>query len=132
MLQSKEKNDAINSISSGSKLEGDLTSTGDVRIDGLLQGSLKTDGKLVLGENGTVDGEVNCKSAMIAGEIKGSIQAAELLTLKTTAKISGEIVANKLAIEPGALFSGTCSMGPVIKNITGGSKTNTAKKEKSA
>lgn len=132
MLKSKEKNDAINSISSGSKLEGDLTSTGDVRIDGVLNGSLKTEGKLVLGERGIVEGEVNCKSAIIAGEIKGSIQTAEILTLQTTAKISGEITANKLAIEPGAMFSGTCSMGPVIKNITGGSKNTNSSKEKSA
>ena len=132
MLKSLEKNDAINSISAGSKLEGDLTSSGDVRVDGVLSGSIKTESKLVLGEKGVIEGEINCKNAIIGGEVKGSIQTEELLTLKATAKLMGEIIANKLAIEPGAVFSGKCSMGPVIKNITESSKNRTSSKEKTA
>ncbi|MAZ55694.1 MAG: cell shape determination protein CcmA [Flavobacteriales bacterium] len=117
MLKSAEKNYEINSISFGSTLSGDLVSSGDVRIDGVLNGSVKTEGKLVLGERGIVEGEVSCSSAIIAGELKATIVALELLTLKATAKLSGEIIAGKLAIEPGAVFSGKCSMGPVVKDI---------------
>tara|TARA_B100000902_G_C27191427_1_gene854141 strand:- start:269 stop:670 length:402 start_codon:yes stop_codon:yes gene_type:complete len=117
MLKSAEKNYEINSISFGSTLSGDLVSSGDVRIDGVLNGSVKTEGKLVLGERGVVEGEVSCSSAIIAGELKATIVALELLTLKSTAKLSGEIIAGKLAIEPGAVFSGKCSMGPVVKDI---------------
>ena len=117
MLKSAEKNYEINSISFGSTLSGDLVSSGDVRIDGVLNGSVKTEGKLVLGERGVVEGEVSCSSAIIAGELKATIVALELLTLKATAKLSGEIIAGKLAIEPGAVFSGKCSMGPVVKDI---------------
>ena len=117
MLKSTEKNNEINSISFGSTLSGDLTSSGDVRIDGVLNGSIKTEGRLVLGDKGIIEGEVSCASAIIGGELKATIVAEELLTLKSTAKLSGEIIAGKLAIEPGAVFSGKCSMGPVIKNI---------------
>ena len=117
MLKSAEKNYEINSISFGSTLSGDLVSSGDVRIDGVLNGSVKTEGKLVLGERGIVEGEVSCSSPIIAGELKATIVALELLTLKATAKLSGEIIAGKLAIEPGAVFSGKCSMGPVVKDI---------------
>ena len=117
MLKSMEKNNEINSISSGSRIDGDLVSKSDVRIDGELNGSIKTDGRLVLGEGGVVEGTVNCKSAIIGGELKATITSEDLLTLKSTAKLSGEIIAGKLAIEPGAIFSGKCSMGPVIKKI---------------
>jgi cytoskeletal protein CcmA (bactofilin family) len=117
MLRSTEKNNDINAIASGSTLQGDLTSDSDVRIDGHLTGSVKTKGRLVLGEGGVIEGEVNCKNAIIAGELKATINTEELLTLKSTAKLSGEIVSAQLAIEPGAIFSGKCSMGPVIKNI---------------
>ena len=122
MLKSSNNAGEINSISSGSKLEGNLNSVGDVRIDGHLKGSLITEGKLVLGESGLIDGEVHCNSAIISGEIKATIKVKELLTLKSTAKLSGQIIATKLAIEPGALFSGKCSMGPLIKNINKNAK----------
>ena len=128
MLKSIEKNNEINSISFGSKLSGDLISSGDVRVDGVLNGSVKTEGKLVLGDKGIIEGEVSCTSAIIAGELKATIVAEDLLTLKSTAKLSGEIIAGKLAIEPGAIFSGKCSMGPVIKNIN--KNTNNANSEK--
>ena len=133
MLKSKEKNNEINSISFGSTLTGDLTSSGDIRIDGVLNGSIKTEGRLVLGDRGIIEGEVACVSAIIAGELKAAIVTEDLLTLKSTAKLSGEIVAGKLAIEPGAVFSGKCSMGPVIKNINKNSnKANPETKEKTA
>ena len=122
MLKSSNSAGEINSISSGSKLEGNLNSVGDVRIDGHLKGALITEGKLVLGETGLIDGEVHCNSAIISGEIKATIKVKELLTLKSTAKLSGQIIATKLAIEPGALFSGKCSMGPLIKNINKNAK----------
>jgi len=133
MLKSAEKNNEINSISFGSTLSGDLVSSGDVRIDGVLNGSVKTEGKLVLGEKGIIEGEVSCSNAIVAGELKATIIANELLTLKSTAKLSGEIIAGRLAIEPGAIFSGKCSMGPVIKDIN--KRTNKAEdphKEKTA
>ena len=83
MLKSTEKNNEINAIASESKFEGDLTSVGDVRIDGRLHGSINTKGRLVLGEAGIIEGDVNCESAIIAGELKATITAKDLLTLKS-------------------------------------------------
>ena len=117
MLKTSEKNHEINFIAKGSRLEGDLTSDGDIRVDGYLIGAIKTQGRLVLGEGGIIEGNVACHTGIISGELKANIETEDVLTLKSTAKLTGEITTGKLAIEPGAVFSGKCSMGPVIKNI---------------
>ena len=125
-------NSTINSISEGSTLTGDLSSASDIRIDGTLKGSIKTDGKLVLGDLGVIEGQVHCVNAVISGQIKATINVEELLTLKSTAKLSGEIISSQLAIEPGAIFSGKCSMGPVVKNINESEDSFIVDEEKTA
>ena len=133
MLKSLEKNHEINFIAKGSRLDGNLTSEGDIRVDGHLNGEVKTQGRLVLGETGTIEGQVRCQTGIIGGELKASINTEDLLTLKSTAKLTGEIVATRLAIEPGAVFSGKCSMGPVVKKINKQTeKTSSVTKEKTA
>jgi len=107
----------VNIIGAGTSIEGDVVSSGDIRIDGSLKGTIKTRGKLVIGPSGSLEGEVHCQNADISGSIRGKVNVAELLSLKATAKVSGEISTGKLAIEPGADFSGTCSMGGVVKEI---------------
>ncbi|MEO5644776.1 MAG: polymer-forming cytoskeletal protein [Bacteroidia bacterium] len=107
----------VNIIGAGTTIDGDIISSGDIRIDGSLKGTVKTRGKLVVGPSGIVEGEVNCQHADISGTIRGKVNVAELLSLKATAKLSGEITTGKLAIEPGADFSGSCSMGGVVKEI---------------
>ncbi len=107
----------VNIIGSGTTIEGDVVSGGDIRIDGNLKGTLKTRGKLVVGPTGSVEGEVTCQNADVSGSIRGKVNVQELLSLKNSAKINGEIVTGKLAIEPGADFSGSCSMGGVVKGI---------------
>ena len=102
---------AINLIGAGTEITGDIKSTGDVRIDGILTGNLKISGKLVIGETGKVNGEINCKNSEVLGKIQGKIKVDELLSLKATSKISGDIITKKLAIEPGAIFTGNCNMG---------------------
>ena len=131
-MRKPNDNSVINSISEGSVLTGDLNSSSDIRIDGTLKGSIKTEGKLVLGDSGLIEGQVFCKNAVISGEIKATITVTELLSLKSTAKLSGEIIAEQLAIEPGALFSGKCSMGPVIKNINDSGESFNSSEEKTA
>ena len=114
---SKKMKESINTIGVGTIINGDVTSKGDIRVDGTLKGSINTSGKVVLGKEGVVEGGVVCNSADIAGTIKAKITVSELLILKETAKLTGDIVANKLSIEPGASFTGSCSMGAVIKDI---------------
>ena len=99
-----------NTITNGTEITGDIDSNGDIRLDGVLKGNLITKGKLVIGSTGRVVGTVNCKNSDIFGIVEGKMFVGELLSLKATANIKGDIVTNKLAIEPGCKFSGTCSM----------------------
>ena len=122
---------SVNLIGAGTTIEGDITTNGDMRIDGSLTGTLNVKGKLVIGASGSVEGEVICQNADISGTLKGKIGVAELLSLKASAKLTGDIITNKIAVEPGATFSGSCSMGGVIKDIKG-ERTETQLSEKTA
>jgi cytoskeletal protein CcmA (bactofilin family) len=104
------ENNVINQIGVGTEITGDVTTNGDIRFDGLLTGNLKTKGKVVIGETGAVKGEINCKNSVVEGKVEGKISVGELLTLKATSSLTGDIVTRRLAIEPGAKFSGNCSM----------------------
>lgn len=108
---------SVNMIGAGTSIEGDINSNSDIRIDGTLKGTVNTRGKLVVGPSGSIEGEISCQNADISGNVRGKINVTELLALKATAKLAGEIAVGKLAIEPGADFSGTCSMGGVVKDI---------------
>ena len=101
---------SINLLGAGTVVKGNITSTGDFRIDGTLLGSIQSKGKVVVGATGIVEGEIICQNADISGNIKAHVTVAELLTLKSTSKLIGDIKVSKLAIEPGALFSGSCKM----------------------
>lgn len=104
------ESNAINLIGVGTIINGDIQSSGDIRIDGTLTGSLSTSGKLVIGETGKIKGDITCKNSDISGVVEGKILVSELLTLKLTAKILGDIITSRLTVEPGALFTGTCNM----------------------
>ena len=132
MARPNETSGVVNLIGVGTVITGDVTSSGDIRVDGTLKGSIQTKGKVVVGTTGVVEGDVNCQNADISGELKAKINVAELLSLKSTAKLDGDIVTNKLAIEPGATFTGSCSMGAVIKDINHAGKQNTTQQEKTA
>ncbi len=124
---SSSEGSAINLIGSGTQINGDISSTGDVRIDGTLTGNISLQGRLVIGPNGKVEGNVTCQNADISGEIKGKINVSEILALKNTAKILGDIATGKISIEPGAVFTGTCNMGAIVKNIKNVSEPLAAK-----
>jgi cytoskeletal protein CcmA (bactofilin family) len=99
-----------NQIGTGTQIKGNIESGGDIRFDGNLVGNIKTKGKVVIGSTGEVKGEVYCSSSIVEGKIEGKIIVDEQLTLNSTANILGDIVAKKLAIEPGARFTGNCNM----------------------
>lgn len=109
---------SINLIGNGTTITGDINSNGDVRIDGTLKGNLSISGKLVVGASGNIEGNIVCQNADISGEIHGKVTVSELLSLKASAKLLGDIVTGKISIEPSATFTGTCNMGAVVKNIT--------------
>ncbi|MFO7369703.1 MAG: polymer-forming cytoskeletal protein [Bacteroidales bacterium] len=104
------ENNVINQIGVGTEITGDVTTNNDIRFDGALTGNLKTKGKVVIGETGSVKGEIFCKNSVLEGKVEGKINVSELLTLKATSSLTGDIVTRRLAIEPGAKFSGNCNM----------------------
>ncbi len=104
-------NQAINLIGTGTTIEGNVTSNGDIRVDGTLKGQLNTKGKVIVGDGGKMNGEVHCKNFDVEGSVEGKVFVEELLSLRSKSKLVGEITTNKLAIEPGAIFTGKCDMG---------------------
>lgn len=105
-----DNSNTINLISTGTDITGDINSTGDLRVDGTVTGTLNTKGKIVVGPTGKVKGEVICKNSEISGLIEGKITVSQLLNLKSSCRILGDISTSKLSIEPGAKFSGNCKM----------------------
>lgn len=117
----------INLIANGTEINGDIISNGDIRIDGTVTGTLNTKGKVVIGPTGKVRGEIICKNSEISGNIEGKLSVSQLLNLKASCKIQGDIATSKLSIEPGAKFSGNCKM---TENDGNGETAATAQKEK--
>jgi cytoskeletal protein CcmA (bactofilin family) len=101
---------SINLLGAGTVVKGEIKLNGDFRIDGMFMGSIHCKGKVVVGNTGVIEGEIICQNADFSGEVKATVKVAELLTLKESAKFTGDITTNKLAIEPGAKFSGQCVM----------------------
>ena len=89
---------------------GEIKSNADFRIDGYLNGSITTSGKVVIGKEGVIEGNIKCVNADIEGKFSGKIEASEILNLKSTAVIEGEVKISKLIVEAGANFIAKCSM----------------------
>ncbi|MBP5677509.1 MAG: polymer-forming cytoskeletal protein [Bacteroidales bacterium] len=104
------ENTPINIITDGTVIKGDIIAIGDFRLDGKLEGNIQLNGKLVVGDSGIVNGNVLCQNANIIGTVNGNLSVKELLSLHSTARVRGDILINKLSIEPGAVFSGKCRM----------------------
>jgi cytoskeletal protein CcmA (bactofilin family) len=75
-----------------------------------VKGTLRSKAKVVVGTSGEVDGDINCHSADVHGQVTGTLKVRDILYLKSTSRISGDIITKKLVIESGAVFDGNCSM----------------------
>jgi len=124
MLTSKEQKRAAEEISNssnvigkGTVLEGNVETFGNIRIEGKVIGNIKSKSKIALGNGSHVEGNITAQNADIEGEVKGRIEISEMLLLKATAVINGDIITGKLVVEPGAVFNGSCKMGAAIKDI---------------
>lgn len=104
------ESNSINIITAGTLIKGDITASGDFRLDGTLEGNIQLNGKLVVGDSGVVNGNILCVNANIIGTVNGNLSVKELLSLNATARVKGDILINKLSIEPGAVFTGKCRM----------------------
>ena len=116
-----------NRIAQGTKIVGDFTSEGGFRIDGEIEGTLKTPGKVVVGKSGVIKGTLEGANADFEGKFSGKLLLSGTLTLKSSALIEGEVIVGKLAVEPGATFNASCSMKGAIKELNKGGQTKTEK-----
>lgn len=107
----------LNTIEAGTVLVGKVTTKGDIRIEGKVIGTITCDSKLVIGEKGSVEGNVDARNANIAGEVVGTVVIREILQLQKKGKIVGDIYTQKLSVEIGAEFTGNCKMGVEAKNM---------------
>lgn len=115
---------SINLIGAGTVIDGEMKSNGDLRIDGSIFGTITSKAKVVIGSTGIVEGDITAQNADISGTVKGKVIISEMLFLKASAKVVGDIVTSKLVVEAGAVFTGSCNMGPVVKDIKGNEKPN--------
>ncbi len=106
----KNSNSNQNLIAYGTKINGDFFSESVIRIDGEIDGTITSKGKIVVGKTGKITGTIKAQNAYIEGTISGTIAIKELLTLKSSAVVEGEVSLNKLEVDPGAIFNVTCSM----------------------
>ncbi|MBL7847583.1 MAG: polymer-forming cytoskeletal protein [Cyclobacteriaceae bacterium] len=112
-----EITNSSNVIGKGTVLEGNIEASGNIRIEGRIIGNIKSKSKVALGNSCVVDGNVSAQNADIEGTVKGKVEIADLLVLKATGMVQGDIITGKLVVEPGAVFNGTCKMGAAVKDI---------------
>lgn len=104
----------INLINEGTRIQGDVMAQGDIRIDGQLTGDVQTRGRLAIGASGKVKGQLNGSQVDIAGAVDGDIVVSGALTLRKTARVTGDLTVGKLVIEEGAMFTGKCTMTEMV------------------
>lgn len=102
---------AINSLVQGTRIEGKINASSDIRIDGELKGSLNCKGRVIVGPDGKIEGDIDCVNAIIEGNFNGTLKVSETLTVKETARIEGDVNTKKLLVQPGAVFNVSCNMG---------------------
>ncbi len=100
----------LNSLVKGTTIEGSITAESDIRIDGVIKGSLKCKSKVIIGPSGRIEGDVECMNAVIEGTFEGNILVRELLDVRSTARISGDVKTQTLNLEKGAFFNVICKM----------------------
>ena len=121
-----------NKIAQGTTITGNVEGKGSFRIEGKVEGTLKTAGKIVVGKTGYIDGEMECENADIEGKFSGKLVIKDTLSLKSTAHIEGDVITGKLSVEPGATFNATCSMKGGVKSLSDERERGKAKGEKTA
>jgi cytoskeletal protein CcmA (bactofilin family) len=121
-------NSSQNIISQGTKIVGDLSSEGDFRIDGIIEGNIKSTGKIVVGSNGFIKGTLQGTDAYFEGKFSGKLTLSGTLTLKPTANIEGEVIVGKLSVDPDATFNVKCTMKGSVKEMNKGGQQQEAGK----
>lgn len=117
-----ENGQVSNRLLNDTRIEGTVKAVGDFRIDGTVVGRVEVDGKFVLGEKAEIIGDLIARDATILGRVKGNISASEVLVLKATAQVEGDIAVERLVVEGGARFLGKSQMGAVVREMASDEK----------
>jgi cytoskeletal protein CcmA (bactofilin family) len=138
MFNNKSKSEATETVAptgsasligSGTSLKGDITSSGDLRIDGTLVGNIICSSKVIIGTNGVVEGDISGQQADIMGKVTGTIKVKELLMLKSNCQVNGNLYSAKLQIEPAASFNGQCHMIQETTAVNTGKSSSSSSKD---
>ena len=105
------KSEETTIISRGVKIEGKITSSGNIRVDGEIQGDIFCESNMTIGEGAKVDGQINANTITIGGKVSGIVRAKENLILDSKSNLKGDIYTKNLVIEKGAKFDGKCKTG---------------------
>ena len=108
---------SLNTLTSGTVIQGILQAESDIRIDGTITGKLLCAAKVILGPESVMEGDIKCKQAVIEGKFSGQLFVEELLNVRETAVIDGDVHVGKLIVQPGAKFNVICNMGALPKDI---------------
>jgi cytoskeletal protein CcmA (bactofilin family) len=120
----------LNALVKGTTVEGTVRCDSDIRVDGTIKGKLICKSKVIIGPTGSVEGEISCQNAVIEGRFKGTLSVTELLNVRETAEIDGDIATGKLLVQSGAKFNVDCKMGTGHSN--GSTKSEDVKSNASA
>jgi cytoskeletal protein CcmA (bactofilin family) len=107
---------SLNTLVKGTLVEGTVKSESDIRIDGVIKGTLNCNAKVIIGPSGFIEGKVRCANAVIEGKFEGSLQVTELLNVRENAKVYGDVITKKLIVQSGAVFNVDCKMGGLESN----------------
>ena len=124
-----ENSESNNIIAKGSLLKGNLNVPGNIRLEGKVVGNVKSKSKIVCGETSVIEGNVNAVNAEIAGKVNGKVRVEELLILKSSCTINGDILTEKLIIESGSKFNGGCVMGEGLEKQKPSKNSNLSSKD---
>lgn len=105
------KSEEATVISRGVKIEGKLSCSGSIRLDGEVQGDISSQSTVIVGENGKVNGQINADSITIGGKVTGTVRAKEKIVLEAKANLKGDIITKILSVDAGAVFNGNSKMG---------------------
>lgn len=100
----------VSRIAEGMSVKGDIVSHTDIRVDGKVEGTIYSEGRIVVGETAVLNGKMLCNDTDFWGRLDGDIYVRNVLSLKSTAVINGNIKVAKLQVEMGAQVNGTCKM----------------------
>jgi len=97
-------------LDSGSHLQGELRFEASFRVDGKLTGTVRSEGDLIVGESGEIEGEVQAGQVFVSGTVRGTIRASRKIQIAPSGKVFAELDTPSLIVEDGATFEGTCAM----------------------